>query len=114
RKRCWYTVEWTMYDLLTHPVNEDYVFIRLLDETPVLSRMEKVRSVYPNAMHVERKYALASSHTTQRENTVNRSALSDVDLFKAFYKEVKGEEAEEETVAILEDVLDELSHDERE
>ncbi|HLR09312.1 MAG TPA: exonuclease SbcCD subunit D [Bacillota bacterium] len=113
-KRDLYTVEATMDDLLTHPVNEDYVFIRLLDETPVLSPMEKVRSVYPNAMHVERKYALASSHTTKRENTVNRSALSDVDLFKAFYKEVKGEEASEETVAIFEDVLDELLHDERE
>ena len=48
------TVEATMEELLKHPINEDYVFVRLLDETPVLSPMEKVRSVYPNAMHVER------------------------------------------------------------
>ena len=48
------TVEATMEELLKHEINEDYVFVRLLDETPVLSPMEKVRSVYPNAMHVER------------------------------------------------------------
>src|SRR5699024_6738089 len=113
-KRDLYTVEATMDDLLTHRVNEDYVFISLRDETPVLTPREKVRSVYPNAMQAARKWALAASHTKRRQNTVNRSALSDVDLFKAFYKEVKGEEASEETVAIFEDVLDELLHDERE
>ena len=49
-----------MDDLLKHPINEDYVFVRLLDETPVLSPMEKVRSVYPNAMHVERNIILSN------------------------------------------------------
>ena len=49
------TVEGTMEEILLHPVSEDYVFVKLLDETPVLFPMEKIRSVYPNAMHVERK-----------------------------------------------------------
>jgi exonuclease SbcD len=49
------TVEGKIDDILQHEVNNDYVFVKLLDETPILFPMEKVRSVYPNAMHVERK-----------------------------------------------------------
>src|SRR5699024_7057859 len=41
-KRDMRTVKATMDELLTHPVNHDYVFVRLLDETPVLSPMEKI------------------------------------------------------------------------
>ena len=37
------TVEGTMADILLHPVSEDYVFVKLLDKTPVLFPMEKVR-----------------------------------------------------------------------
>ena len=48
------TVEAKIDELLQHPVSEDYVFVKLLDENPVLQPMEKIRSVYPNAMHVER------------------------------------------------------------
>src|SRR5699024_1659707 len=66
------TVEATMEELLTHPVNEDYVFVRLLDETPILLSVYNVRSNYPNTMHVERKmYAggiiIYSKHTGQNE-----------------------------------------------
>lgn len=110
------TVEATMEELLKHPVNEDYVFVRLLDEAPVLSPMEKVRSVYPNAMHVERKYIgpTVISDGRDQEAAVRRSQMNDVDLFKAFYKEVKGTEASEETEALFKEVLDEMLQDERE
>ena len=108
------TVEATLDELLQQPVNEDYVFVRLLDETPVLSPMEKVRSVYPNAMHVERKFNAYTSTSSMAENSVNRSKMSDLELFKAFYKEVKGAEATEETEAIFKEVLDELLKEENE
>lgn len=102
------TVEATLENLLTHPINEDYVFVQLLDEAPVLSPMERVRSVYPNAMHVERTNYTLSPATNQEKELVNRSKMSDLDLFKAFYKEVKGIEAAEETESIFKEVLDEL------
>ena len=49
------TVEGFLQDILRQPISEDYVFVKLLDETPILTPMEQVRTVYPNAMHVERK-----------------------------------------------------------
>ncbi|HEX6595027.1 MAG TPA: exonuclease SbcCD subunit D [Bacillota bacterium] len=107
-KRDMRTVETTMEDLLSKPINEDYVFVRLTDKTPILSPMEKIRSVYPNAMHVERKHYFLPLASVTRDETVDRKQMSDLDLFKAFYKDVKGEEPSEETEAIFKEVLDDL------
>lgn len=103
------TVEATMDELLTYPSSDDYVFVRLLDHTPVLSPMERVRSVYPNAMHVERKMFTTSSAVSSSEQTERkaRSQMSNLDLFNAFYEEVKGEPPTEETENLFKDILDE-------
>jgi exonuclease SbcD len=102
------TVEAKMDDLLKQPINDDYVFIRLLDETPVLSPMEKVRSVYPNAMHVERSLAHATASVSSNGERVARHKMDDLSLFRAFYQEVKNEAVSEETEAIFTEVLHEL------
>lgn len=101
------TVEGTMDDLLTHEKNDDYVFIRLTDDTPVLSPMEKVRSIYPNAMHVERTNYLLAAGDTERKQTADRTKMSDMELFRAFYKEVKGSLPAKKTEALFQSVLEE-------
>lgn len=107
-------IEATMEELLTHPVNQDYVFVRLLDEAPVLSPMEKVRSVYPNAMHVERKNVSTGIFLDKEREKVDRSSMSDFDLFHAFYKEVRGETPSEDTETLFKEVLDEMLQEENE
>lgn len=107
-KRDMWTVEATLEELLTHPVNEDYVFVHLTDETPILSPMEKVRSVYPNALHIERKNYFMALGSEQNDHPIERTKLSDLELFKSFYKEVKGTEVTEETETIFKEVLDDL------
>ena len=111
-KRDLRTVEGKIEEILRHEVNEDYVFVKLLDDTPILFPMEKVRSVYPNAMHVERKVLSASSHSA--ESTVgSRRKMDGLDLFNAFYEEVKGTKASSETEGIFKEVLqDFLKEDE--
>ncbi|MGM8364423.1 exonuclease SbcCD subunit D [Virgibacillus sp. W0181] len=106
------TVEASMDELLTYPTNEDYVFVRLVDETAILSPMEKIRSVFPNAMHVERKNYVLSNGSGQVDQTKERTEMSDLELFKAFYKQVKGFEATEETESLFKDVLNELLQEE--
>lgn len=108
------TVEATMEELINHPVNEDYVFVRLLDTAPVLSPMEKVRSVYPNAMHVERKNVSTGLFQNEEREHVDRSSLSEFELFQAFYKEVKGQEPSEETEILFKEVLDDMLKDDSE
>lgn len=103
------TVEAKMEDLLKHQKNEDYVFVRLLDETPVLSPMEKVRSVYPNAMHVERKIVMPTGMDEgQASSGMARHKMDEISLFRAFYQEVKQIPATAETEAIFTEVLHEL------
>lgn len=101
------TVEGEMEELLEHSKNEDYVFIRLTDEAPVLSPMEKVRSVYPNAMHVERSNYSLSPGKAENNSSSDRTKMSDMELFKAFYKEVKGSFPPEQTKALFQEVLEE-------
>ena len=101
------TVQAKIDDLLKMPINDDYVFVHLLDDAPVLSPMEKVRSVFPNAMHVGRKFAGVIDNA-EISDVQKRHELSDIELFQAFYKEVKGFQASEETERIFIEVLDEL------
>jgi exonuclease SbcD len=101
------TVEGKMEDILLQEMNHDYVFVKLLDETPILFPMEKIRSVYPNAMHVERK--ILSVTKDNEESTVgSRRKMDDLALFNAFYEEVKGVQASEETEHIFKEVLQEF------
>ncbi|MDQ0917565.1 exonuclease SbcCD subunit D [Paenibacillus sp. V4I5] len=107
------TVEGLMADIERHSINEDYVFVRLLDEAPVLSPMERVRSVYPNAMHVERK-SLIPKLTGESTAIDGRAKMDDLSLFKAFYKEVRGTELSQETEKLFIETLQEISKEEGE
>lgn len=80
-------------ELERHEYNEDYVYVTLLNENPVLYPMEKIRAVYPNAMHVERRPAGAEEPDAEavlRRETERRSELDPVEHFASFYREVKG------------------------
>lgn len=101
-------VEATIDELLTHEKNDDYVFVRLLDEAPVLSPMERIRTVYPNALHVERKNDFLAYIDEAGEQREQRSKMSDEDLFQSFYKEVKGKEPNQETEELFKEVMNEL------
>jgi len=108
------TVEASLEDLYTHPVCEDYVFVRLTDKTPILSPMEKVKSIYPNAMHVERKNYMIPTMSGQERELQERTQMNDLELFQAFYEEVKGIKVSDETEEIFKEIVDDLLQEERE
>ncbi|MCP3776360.1 exonuclease SbcCD subunit D [Paenibacillus sp. MZ04-78.2] len=101
------TVGGLIADIEKHSINYDYVFVRLLDETLVLSAMERVRSVYPNAMHVERKMAILGL-TGEVLAIDGRAKMDGLSLFKAFYKEVRGTELSRETEHLFIETLQEI------
>lgn len=105
-------VEGKMDELMKLPINEDYVFVRLTDEQPVLSAMERIRTVFPNAMHIGR----VVEHVDEHEQTpvVKREAMDDLSLFQAFYKEITGQAPKDTTEDIFKEVLQELLEDSRE
>ena len=106
-------VEGSIQEILKHEVSEDYVFVRLTDLTPVIGAMEQIRTVYPNAMHVERK-ALPKLESTESEGQVRREQMDDISLFHAFYKEIIGSEPTEIQLQLFEEVLQDMLSEERE
>ncbi|WP_026697078.1 exonuclease SbcCD subunit D [Alkalicoccus chagannorensis] len=102
----------TMNELLELPASDDYVFVRLTDDTPVLSPMEKIRSVFPNAMHVQRE-VMDTAGLHQPATRAERAEMDRLTLFRAFYEEVKGEALSEDAEAVFRDVLDEFEQEER-
>jgi exonuclease SbcD len=104
------TVEGYIADIERHPVHEDFVFVRLLDEAPVLSPMERIRAVYPNALHVERRPA-AQGFSGETIAVEGRSGMDDLSLFRAFYKEVKGMELPDETERLFIETMMEIQQE---
>lgn len=112
-KRDMRIIEGKLQELLAGWGSEDYVFIRLTDETPVIGAMEQLRTVFPNAMHVERK-AFVSQLDEMDIAIVERHKQDEQTLFKAFYAEMVGEELHDTTIALFEEALQDLLDEERE
>lgn len=91
--------------------SDDYVFVTLLDDNPVLFPMEKVRAAYPNALHVERRPLAppaaagdgpASAAAADRGGA--RRATDPASLFEGFYREVRGTELSESKKRLFQEV----------
>jgi exonuclease SbcD len=107
-------IEASIEDIEHHPINEDYVFVTLLNENPVLFPMEKVRAVYPNAMHVERKWnrgVRSDEHSSDAEQQ-QRKQTDPVSLFASFYEQVKGDSLSIEKKALFQRVYEEAAAEE--
>lgn len=111
------TVEAFMEEIERSERSEDYIFVRLLDKLPVLSPMERIRAVYPNAMHVERKAALEQLGGGQADVGATGGGKAGMDmmsLFRTFYRDAKGEEATEETERLFLQALREIDREDGE
>lgn len=110
-KRDMRTIEATIEEIKTHEKSDDYIFVQLLDETAVLHPMEKIRAIYPNAMHVMRKVRLGTAQSVVQEGR-KKDQLTDEQLFEAFYTELKGEYPDEETLSLFQDVFHQVMNEE--
>lgn len=105
-------VEGEIQQILRHQESDDYVFVRLTDPTPVINAMEQVRTVYKNALHVERKTIRMAQQ--EEKGLVKREQLDDFTLFKAFYEEVTNQEPSDMMQQLFKEALNELLVEERE
>jgi len=105
-------VEGFMDDLLALPPNEDYVFVRLTDTTPVASPMERIRTVFPHAMHIERK--VVRPEILHEIQAVESEKVDDIDLFRSFFTDIIGVQPDQDTERLFTEMLQELLDEERE
>ncbi|MFD0673008.1 exonuclease SbcCD subunit D [Cohnella sp. GCM10027633] len=96
--------------------SDDYVFVTLLSDDPVLFPMEKARAVYPNAMHVEVKPATVAEGTGEAGADAggvgSRREADPVALFAAFYEEVKGQPLSEDRRTLFAETYAEVVREE--
>lgn len=100
-RRAMRRIEGKLQELLKHPISEDYVIVKLLDEGPILSPMEQLRTVYPNTLHVERQLVALGSeaHVPLKE----RQQLSERALFTAFLEEITSGQPSDEMTALFQE-----------
>ncbi|HEY3399613.1 MAG TPA: exonuclease SbcCD subunit D [Geothrix sp.] len=91
-------------DLMRGPQGnpDDYLFLDLLDEGPVLDAMARLRQIYPNILGIQP----APPGPAPTQDTV-RAADRDLDpatLFEAFFRDTAGRDMDEEERALFREV----------
>ncbi len=105
-----------LHELLETPVSpetrEDYVMVTLLDTHAILDPMGKLRTVFPNLLHVE--IARLSDAGLRDRSLPDVRKLNDLDLFTSFFHEATGEPLAADQASAYEAVVEELRRRERE
>ena len=84
------------------PNSDDYLLVRLTDKHAILDPMGKLRSVYPNVLHLEKIGIQESSNTKLKKESLKRGEL---EMFKDFYSQVAGEPMSDEQHELVADLV---------
>ncbi|MFQ3543068.1 exonuclease SbcCD subunit D [Halobacillus rhizosphaerae] len=109
-------IEGYFEDLLLGNAAEDlrnYLHIRLLDDGQLIDPMGKLRKVYPNILHLERKRMTGENQFENLEKVQKRQRMSHADLFNLFYEELKGDTMPEERRQMVTQAIEKLKESER-
>ncbi|MFW1207908.1 exonuclease SbcCD subunit D [Vibrio parahaemolyticus] len=90
----------------TDPKNEDYLLVRLMDKHAILNPMEKLRTVYPNVLHLEKPGMLIG---VEQEMAQAKLVRSEIDMFKDFFAEAQDSELSNEQEQAISDIIKQLS-----
>ncbi|MDF2153466.1 exonuclease SbcCD subunit D [Vibrio sp. CAU 1672] len=90
----------------TDPKNEDYLLVRLMDKHAILNPMEKLRSVYPNVLHLEKPGMLIG---VEQEMAQAKLARSEMDMFRDFFLEAQDSELSEQQDQAISAIIKQLS-----
>ncbi len=110
----------TLKDLLHRaqddPARDDYIMAELMDTLPVPDPKERLRQFYPNILTVRpRGLELAGGGAdTARRELLGKAARSPLELFMEFHAFATGERPDEETRALMQEVISAVRRKRRE
>ncbi|MDQ1003238.1 exonuclease SbcD [Neobacillus niacini] len=90
----------------------DYLKITLLDEGALLDPINKLRQVYPNVLHLERKIDITDMKKKQSFNITRNEKKSELDLFEQFYTEMTTSEFSSDKKEVMADVIEKVLREE--
>ncbi|MFJ5761370.1 exonuclease SbcCD subunit D [Neobacillus sp. NPDC093182] len=90
----------------------DYLKITLHDEGALLDPINKLRQVYPNVLHLERKIDITDMKKKQSFNITRNEKKSELDLFEQFYTEMTTAEFSSDKKEVMADVIEKVLREE--
>ncbi|MEH6995290.1 exonuclease SbcCD subunit D [Neobacillus drentensis] len=90
----------------------DYLKITLLDEGALLDPINKLRQIYPNVLHLERKIDITDLKKKQSFNITQNEKKSELDLFEQFYSEMTTSAFTVDKKEVMADVIGKVLNEE--
>jgi len=90
---------------------DDYLMVRLSDKNAILDAMGKLRSVYPNVLHLERTGLMRESGKVELSR--DHIKKGEMDMFSDFFTQVSGDSMTQAQQQAMSTAIDELHKAER-
>ncbi|WP_182104361.1 exonuclease SbcCD subunit D [Niallia taxi] len=91
---------------------DDYLKVTILDEGAILDPIQKLRQVYPNVLHLERKLENIDKKKKTSIEEKDHKRKTELDLFMSFYEEMTTADFTEEKRTIISNVIDKVRREE--
>lgn len=92
---------------------DDYLKVTLLDEGALIDPINKLRQVYPNVLHLERKIELTDMKKKQNFHSTAKDRKSELELFEQFYHEMTTSDFTSEKKETIAELVDNVLKEER-
>ena len=89
--------------------NQDYLLVRLLDKHAILDPMGKLRSVYPNVLHLEKSNLTIRADSESLDYDALK--MNRLQLFEDFYKQMVDEDLDAGQRAHITTLIDDIEKD---
>ncbi|MFS0782142.1 exonuclease SbcCD subunit D [Bacillus sp. 1P06AnD] len=90
---------------------EDYLKITLLDKGTILDPIQKLRKVYPNVLHLERKWDVNDQKNKKTFTVLKDKNRTELQLYEHFYEQMTERHFDEEKSGIMKGIIDEVKRE---
>lgn len=91
---------------------DDYLKVTLLDDGSLLDPMGKLRQVFPNVLHLERKIESIDQKQKQNFISIREEKKTELELYEQFYREMTTSEFTDEKRELMAGVIDKVLKEE--
>lgn len=84
---------------------DDYLKVTLLDEGALIDPIHKLRQVYPNVLHLDRRLEMIDLKKKKMYKTIRDERKSELELFADFYAEMTTSEFTDEKNRMMADII---------
>lgn len=92
---------------------DDYLKVTLLDDGALIDPMGKLRQVFPNVLHLERKIEATDQKQKQYFTSIREEKKTELELFEQFYREMTTSDFTDDKRGVMADIISKVMKEER-